>query len=320
MSQPWLTVIMPVYNGEKYLDHALQSIVAQHDDGIEVIVAEGNSTDKSVDILKSYVGWLPIRIFQSETRDGWVAKTNRGLLNARGDYVCFLHHDDLWLEDRLRVLRSLVGQSPDTTMFLHPSWFIDPAGKRVGMWHCPLEPGVELDPEHVVDRLLVQDFIAIPAPLFSRAQALRVGGLDEALWYTADWDFWLKLAAVGKTIYHPRPLTAFRIHPHSLTMMGSADITDFRGQLDTVLERHLGRWDARHAISPLIQRVAHFSVEVNTCLAAWAHGRKPDLLQLLTGFLRLGPAGWHRYLHDSRIFERAFPRYRIGLAALPHGS
>ena len=50
----------------------------------------------------------------------------------------------------------------------------------------------------VVERLLVQNFISMPAPLFSREAAIRVGGLDEDLWYTADWDFWLKLAAVGQ--------------------------------------------------------------------------------------------------------------------------
>jgi hypothetical protein len=209
----------------------------------------------------------------------------------------------------------MVDQVPDTTMFLHPSWFIDPTGKRVGMWRCPLAHGVELGPERVVERLLVQNFIAIPAPLFSRAEALRVGGLDEVLWYTADWDFWLKMAAAGKTIYYPRALSAFRIHPHAQTMQGSSDTNDFRRQLEIVLSRHLRREGATHCIKPSIQRVARFSIEVNTSLAALAHGCKSNPFHLLSGFFGLGPPGWHRYLQYSRIIERAISRYRIGLAS-----
>jgi glycosyltransferase involved in cell wall biosynthesis len=315
VDQPWLSVIVPVRNGEKYLDYALQSILSQGDDGIEVIAVEGGSTDQTVDILKSYMSRLPLKLFSSGHSENWVAKTNRGLANAAADFVCFLHHDDLWLENRLRVMRALVERAPDATMFLHPSWFIDPRGKRVGMWRCPFSNAVELGPELLVERLLVQNFISIPAPIFSRAQALRVGGLDEALWYTADWDFWLKLAATGKTVYHPRALTAFRIHPHAQTMQGSSDIADFRRQLEIVLERHIGDHGARRALDSKVQRVARFSIEVNTGLATLVHGGGSNLLHLFSGFSRLGPTGWHRYLRDSRILERTLSRYRIGLAS-----
>jgi GT2 family glycosyltransferase len=315
MSDPWLSVVMPVRNGENYLDHALRSILSQQDDGIEVIAVEGGSTDRTVEILESYMGWLPIRLLRSGATEGWAAKTNHGLADARGDFVCFLHHDDLWLENRLRVLKRLVEQAPDTTMFLHPSWFIDPTGKRVGVWRCPLAHAVELGPEEVVERLFVQNFISMPAPLFSRAQALRVGGMDEGLWYTADWDFWLKLAAAGKTVYHPRALSAFRIHPHAQTMQGSSDIAGFRSQQEIVLAKHLGREGAIRPIKPSTQRVARFSIEVNTGLAALAHGCSMSPFQLMSGFFSLGPTGWYRYLRDSRIVERALSRYRIGLAS-----
>ena len=320
MNQPLLSVIMPICNGANYLDQALQSVLSQRDDGIEVIAIEGGSTDGTVDILNSYRSRLDLNIFTSENSDNWVVKTNRGMTRARGDFVCFLHHDDLWSEGRLSVLRSLIRRAPDATMFLHPSWFIDPRGKRVGLWRCPLSQGVELEPDLLVERLLVQNFISIPAPLFSRAQALRVGGLDTALPYTADWDFWLKMMATGKTVYYPRALSAFRIHPQAQTMQASLDIADFRRQLEAVLERHLDRHGAVRGIDRRILHVALFSIEVNIGLAAWAHGCESNPLHLLAEFFRLGPAGWHRYLRDSRIIERSLPRYRIGLARHPTGS
>jgi GT2 family glycosyltransferase len=312
--QPRISVVMPIYNGENYLEHALKSILSQHDDEIEVIAIDGGSADRTVNILESYADQIPLRIFLRWGDENWMAKTNYGLSQARGEFVCFLHHDDLWLDDRVRVLRSLINKAPDAALFLHPSYFVDPCGKRVGIWRCPLPVDSELDPVLVIERLLVQNFISMPAPLFSRAAAVRVGGLDEDLWYTADWDFWLKLAATGKTVYHPRPLAAFRIHPHSQTMRGSSDIDDFQSQQERVVARHFGAWESASTCNQMERRIAQFSIEVNTALAAHVHGHESHLTRLVSRFIGLGPAGWHRYLRDSRIVERTLPRYRIGLA------
>ena len=94
-------MVVPVYNGVNYLDQALNSIRSQRDDDIEVIAIDGGSTDGTVNILESYAGILHLRLFIRRELENWVAKSNYGLLQARGDYVSFLHHDDLWLEDRL---------------------------------------------------------------------------------------------------------------------------------------------------------------------------------------------------------------------------
>ena len=167
MEQPWLSVVMPIYNGENYLEQALRSILDQEDDRIEVIAVDGGSTDGTAEILNKYEGRLPLTVFVCPYLENWVAKTNYGLSHARGEYVCFLHHDDVWLEDRLRTIASLVRKVPGTTMFLNPSWFIGPQGNRVGYWRCPLPHDMALDTEVVVERLLVQNFIAIPAPIFA---------------------------------------------------------------------------------------------------------------------------------------------------------
>ena len=63
MEQPWLSVVMPIYNGENYLEQALRSILDQEDDRIEVIAVEGGSTDRTADILNTYAHWLPLRLF-----------------------------------------------------------------------------------------------------------------------------------------------------------------------------------------------------------------------------------------------------------------
>jgi glycosyltransferase involved in cell wall biosynthesis len=290
----------------------LESILAQRSERIEVIAVDDASTDSTVAVLESFTPRLPLTIIQRTHTGNWVSATNFGLSAARGDYVSFLHQDDLWATNRLNVLVAAVARAPAAAMILHPSWFIDRRGRRVGRWRCPLPPDTELHGDLVRERLLVQNFIALPAPLFRRDAALKAGGLDENLWYTADWDFWLKLAAAGRTIYVPKALAAFRIYPESQTMRRSAQRDDFRRQLETVLDRH----SKGRPIKRAVRRAARLSVNVNAALAARAHGQRTSWSMLALQFLALGPAGWRRYVRDSRIGDRVLARVRIGL--VPH--
>ena len=161
--------------------------------------------------------------------------------------------------------------------------------------------------------MLVQNFISIPAPIFKREVALNAGGLNENLWYTADWDFWLKIASCGEAIYYPKPLAAFRVHPTSQTIRRSSYIQDFQKQLEVVAKNYFELWEAPESLKKSIWEVAVFSIEVNTALAAMIHGQKTNLLRLLYSFFALGHSGWQRYLRDSRIWERISARLKAKL-------
>jgi GT2 family glycosyltransferase len=316
VTTPWLSVVMPTYNGAAHLPGALGGLLRQRDAGIEVVAVDDGSTDATLDLLRAVNCRLPVRVVRRDHTGNWVANTNHGLSVARGEWVCFLHQDDLWGARRLVELRAGIARRPEATLWLHPSWFIDGDGRRLGLWRCPL-PGVPrtLPPARVVERLLVQNFIAMPAPLFRRETALRVGGLDETLWYTADWDFWLKLAAAGPTAYLPRPLAAFRLHAQSQTVRRSKGVDAFRDQLERVLRPHLRAWEAAHPGRPAVGRAAWFAAEVNATLAAALHGHHARWRGLAFRMLALGPEAWHRFFRDSRIVERVGARLRANLIA-----
>lgn len=305
--QPWLSVIVPTYNGAAYLGQALASIEAQGDDQIEILAIDDGSSDATLSILEARASHLPLRIVKKSHGGNWVASTNHGLAQARGRYACFLHQDDLWLPQRLRVLRGLVARHPSAPLVLHPAHYIDARGNWVGVWRSPLAGGLQAA-DRVIERLLVQNFIAVPAPIFDRQAALRVGGLDETLWYTADWDFWLKMARVGPAVYHPRPLAAFRIHAASQTAQGVARAGEMRRQIEVVLHRHLEQWLKAHPGCRDIRQAAHLSLEVNHALAACAYGVRPNWKSLSRSVLGMRPAGWYRFFRDSRIVERIFAR------------
>jgi hypothetical protein len=134
--------------------------------------------------------------------------------------------------------------------------------------------------------------------------------LDENLWYTADWDMWLKLAACGPVYYHNCVTVGFRIHESSLTVTGSHDTAAFTQQMQIVLNRHLTKFGGR---SEAIERAARASIAVNTALSSASAGNLNNLLRASLEVVRLGPVGISRYLRDSRIVERVAPRIRAKL-------
>ena len=103
-SRPWLSVVVPTYNGAAHLAEALESIRVQSDDGIEVIAVDDGSTDATPDILERFARSMPLRVVRSDHVGNWVAVTNRGLRMALGAYCSFLHQDDLWMPGRMDAL------------------------------------------------------------------------------------------------------------------------------------------------------------------------------------------------------------------------
>jgi len=311
--KPWLSVIVPSHNGERWLAAALQSVVDQQDRGIEIIVIDTSTSDESLTIVDSFSDKLPIRAQRRPDLLSWTAKTNFGVEQAQSDRICFLHQDDLWLPTRCAEIRKWLSTQTDAVMHLHPSYIIDETGRRAGVWRCPLPAGESPVPAHIlIERLLVQNFIGISAPTIRRDAYLSVGGLDNALWYTADWDLYLKLAAIGSAYYHSSPLACFRIHKKSLTVSGSRDSVDFRNQHQVIVDRHSDKI-APEARAEIL-RVAAASIDVNTALATVMTGQLAQMSKALASILMLGPRGICRYFYYSRIVDRAIPRLRALVA------
>jgi len=310
VSTPWITVIMPSYRGEHWIDTSLRSLVCEAAEGVEVLVIDSSPTSTARDIAQSYSDRLRIRVFERCDLRSWQAKTNFAVEMAESSHICWLGVDDLWLPGRARAVRAWVEAAPDAPLHLAPSEIIDKGGRRLGVWRCPLPADVELRSSLVMERLLVQNFVAAPAAVFRRDAWRGCGGLDENLWYTADWDMWLKLAASGSVYYHNCVTVGYRIHGGSLTVTGSHDTAAFTQQMQIVLDRHLTKIGGH---SKAIERAARASIAVNTALALASAGNLTNLWRAALAVVRLGPVGISRYLRDSRIVERVAPRVRAKL-------
>ncbi len=303
-----LSVIIPTYNGEQFLAEALESICQQSDvSDIECVVVDDGSTDSTLSIIGKFLDKLTLVVVKKTGEKGWVSSTNLALQHARGVYSCFLHQDDIWLPNRLAVLRTLIKTYPLIDCFITSAQFVSANGRVLGNWtpkFNSLPRG--LSTQDVLEVLLIQNVIAIPAPLFRTRTALDVGGLDESLWYTADWDFWLKLVSVGTAGYFPDKTVGFRIHQQAQTVKRSDNAGDFSLQMESVLLRHA----EDVSVNDVYRRAANFSIRVNVVLASVLHGNWRIAYPFLWNGFWLDWKMLHTYWQNSCIAQRVMARVR----------
>ncbi|QGM99458.1 glycosyltransferase [Methylocystis parvus] len=304
---------MPTHKGELWIDATLASLAAQDEAGMEVVLVDSSPTSATLDIARRYADRLDLRLYERKDMLPWPAKVNFAVAEARAPFVSILHQDDIWLDGRAAKIRGLIGKNPEAALFLHAAAIIDGDGRVLGALTCPLPAeNMPVSKDLLIERLIVQNFVAMPAPTFRRDVFLDAGGMDEKRWYTADWDLYLKLALAGSVFYSADILAGFRIHGGSLTISGSRSIDDFRSQHEIVLDRHASRIPTERR--ERILRMARASIAVNVALAQAAHGEHARLVTAAIAILRLGPIGALRYLRFSRLVERVAPRLRARFA------
>jgi hypothetical protein len=310
---PWLSIVLCTYQGARFLGETLDSLVAQDMDGVEIIAVDDGSTDATPELLDRYAMRLPLRMVSVTHAGNWVANTNLGLREARGSYCCLLHQDDLWLPERREIVQAVIAEHPGIGVVAGPSRFIDATGRTVGHWHPPLPTGRALPSAFVLERLLVQNFFALPAPVFKRALAYDVGLLDESLWFLADWKFWGDLTRAGGLVCYPEPRTAFRLHAASQTSTRTHDPDDLRNQYESVMACIRGHLpDNSHTRRAAC--AARLNMHVSMALALGSHGAFREACQSFARGLCVNPCAWPRFVRDSRISERLGARLRVARA------
>lgn len=302
---------MPVHCGGRDLPASLESIAAERPDGVEILIYDSSPDGTCTDIVRRYVDILDIQYVHMPELGGWPDKTNLAVANASAPFVAMLHQDDIWLPGHLTTVRHSIASRPEAVMHVAPSRLVDAGGTDIGKWSLPLAPSVW--PGSDFGRcLIVQNFVAVPAPVIMREAWLATGNMDPTLWYTADWDLYLKLAKLGPIAVTDRATVAFRLHSGSLTMKGSRNAADLRQQFEIVLCRHGDAFGLD--LDRRLRARARASAAINCALAAAAAGSTKALAMVMARLLALGPFDACRYLHESRLYERLLPRIRLRVA------
>jgi glycosyltransferase involved in cell wall biosynthesis len=186
---PRVTVLVPIYNGAAHFRAAIDSVLAQTFEDFELLLVDDASTDDSVAVVESYDD-SRIRLLRNEHNLGQVPTTNRGLREARGEYVARLDQDDACLPRRLEHQVALLDAQPNVAVVGCGIEYVEPGGRIVST----LEPRID-DFPHFVFLLLANAVpLAHSAVMYRREEVTALGGYDESVRLVEDQDLWRRLA------------------------------------------------------------------------------------------------------------------------------
>lgn len=226
---PVLSVVTPVYNGTAFIADALRSVRHAYQRGasIEHIIMDGGSTDGTLDIVEAerHRDDSPITKVVSEPDEGQADAINRGFALAKGKYVAWLNADDVYVPFALAdMAERLCHASSDVV--LGRCEFVDRRGSVVfaPVPPSPVTPGalLKLLTNWYAGRSIVQ-----PEAFVLRSVFESSGGLDSALHYTMDHEFWLRLAMAGATFESVDAVVAKQlVHPGQKTADNAAVVRE----------------------------------------------------------------------------------------------
>ena len=205
-----ISIITPSYNQAAYLEQTIQSVISQNYPSIEYIILDGGSTDGSVDVIKKYESHISYWV--SENDKGQSDAINKGLKLATGDIVCWLNSDDLFEPNTLNTIAQFFNEHADAKFVYGDGMiFYENGNKRD--WYC--KPGK-------VDREILSrcDPLQQPSTFWRREIHNEIGFIDESLYFTMDWDFFMRVVLKYEMHYLPISFSRYRIHDSHKTGVG----------------------------------------------------------------------------------------------------
>ena len=209
---PTISVLMPVYNTERYLKQAMESVLAQSFEDFEFLILDDGSTDHSVNVIRHFAEHDDrIRFFPLEHR-GYVSLLRRGLNHCRGEFVARMDSDDICMPDRFEKQINFMRANLEVVACGSRITVVDPFGSPVD------QPQHKLTHEDIEQELLngVGWAMVHPVVMMRREAVMKVGGYRDDLAVSEDLDLFLRLAEHGKVANLPEVLLHYRQHLHSV--------------------------------------------------------------------------------------------------------
>jgi glycosyltransferase involved in cell wall biosynthesis len=204
------SIITPSYNQAAYLEQTIQSVINQNYPAIEHIIIDGGSTDGSIEVIQKYASHISYWV--SEKDKGQSHAINKGLKLATGEIVCWLNSDDLFEPNTLNTISKFFNKNVDA-QFVYGDGVIFYEGGKKQDSQC--KPGK-------VDQAILSccDPLQQPSTFWRRAIHNEIGFIDESLYFTMDWDFFIRIALKYEMYYLPVSFSRYRIHDAHKTGIG----------------------------------------------------------------------------------------------------
>jgi glycosyltransferase involved in cell wall biosynthesis len=290
-ASPSVTVLMAVYNGERFLREGVDSILSQSYTDFELLVVDDASTDSTPSILEQYHD-PRLRVLRNNVNVERCVSRNRGLNEARGDLVAVMDADDYSLPHRLARQVAFMNGHPEVTV-CGSFYEIYETGKIIG----PPQTSASIR-----TRMLFENPLAHPSVMLRKAPVLVLtGGYDPISPYAEDYNLWVRLAEHGNVGFAniPETLLRYRVHPDSLSRAGHSRDRDM--QVDRARARLLGH---------LLGSVSEEDLEIHLALADMPISSLPILPRCIRWPRRLRAANARTGVFAPQALDAEL-RYRL---------
>ncbi len=227
---PEVSIVMPVYNGEKYLEEAVRSILEQTFRDWELWFVNDCSTDSSPEIMRKYEEADPrIHVLHNPENLKLPRSLNAGFRHAQGRYLTWTSDDNRYQKDAIEIMVQALKEHPDC-----------------GLVYCDMEciyedEAAPLQRPSNIDWFYVEDTVGA-CFLYRREVLAAVGTYDPDMFLVEDYDYWIRICKKFRLLHIPKNVYQYRYHKNSLSMTRERDVSSQRHRmrlrhLDFLLER-----------------------------------------------------------------------------------
>ena len=214
LTLPLVSVILPVYNGSRWLNDAIESVLKQTYKKLELLIVDDGSTDDSKVIINTYAQDKRLHYIYQQNK-GFSAAINRGIFESKGDLVGFIGQDDIWLPRKLEIQLLFFAKDPELGL-LHSNYLcIDSFGEFLN--ERVIKIPLLLNRNKLIAKLFLENFIGFETVLVKKNCLVSAGTFDERMIGFSDHDMWLRLAGFSKIRYVNATLVKKRLHKSQVT-------------------------------------------------------------------------------------------------------
>lgn len=197
-----ISVVIPTYNREQYIERAVKSVLQQTYSNLELIIVDDGSTDRTEDIVAA-MSDSRIRYVRQATNQGASAARNKGVECANGELVAFQDSDDCWYQDKLSMQMEYWEAHPDCSLIYSAYVLHRIDGETVRVPYAGTWGNLEGD---IFSTLLVNNTVGTPTMLFKKSCFMELGGFNENMECLEDWELALRFAERYRIGFVEQPL------------------------------------------------------------------------------------------------------------------
>lgn len=280
-----ISVILPVYNGEKYVSSAIESVLKQSETDFELIIVDDGSTDATWDVIQTYTYDGRIRVHHQENAGPGRAR-NQAMSLAHGDYFAFIDADDAYMPDKLKMQKSVLDQNPNVSVVWGNYYLANSSMEIIRI----VSPDYTTNRrENLLAYMLFRNVITTPHFMFRRECYENGFRYKEDIRHNEDYFLILRLLEQYDFYYIDTPLYVYRRHENNLT--NNTDMVARRAK--EILTRY-----SPQKIDSIMEQT-DFSQEDKLRLKGKIHMRRQDYHSALACFSKIDPNNrtWSDYFY-----------------------